>query len=400
MKPFKLLSLLVLIFCLVLAWTACSSSSNGSGNPPPVGPVTDFVYVANTGGAPSTVAAFSADRTTGALTEIAGSPYDAGSSSSAIAVNPAGTFLFVANYSSGDISVLSINPSTGELTPVNGSPFACEFGVDAIAVDPTGRYLFAVTGLTAGMWTYSISAAGALTPNQGSPYNQGFGYGLNNTSITASPDGKYVYVTNSQTGMFPYDHAGIYEFNFDPASGNSTPAVPFSTNVHGVQNTAAFDPSGNFLLVTGSDGPNLMAGVSVFAVDALTGVLTQVPPNNPLYAVLVGHGPAAVITDHSGKFVYIPNTVDATISAFTLDSTGLLTEISGSPFPGGGNGAINGPTGIATDTSGKFLYVCNASNDISVFKIDQSSGALTPVPGSPFSESGSGPHGIVFVHGR
>jgi DNA-binding beta-propeller fold protein YncE len=105
-----------------------------------------------------------------------------------------------------------------------------------------------------------------------------------------------------------------------------------------------------------------------------------------------------VITDHSGKFVYIPNTADATLSAFTLDSSGTLTEISGSPFPSGGNGSINGPTGITTDFAGQFIYVCNASNDISVFKIDKSTGELSPVTGSPFAERGSGPHGIVFVH--
>lgn len=397
MKPLKLLSLLPLLFCLVLALTACSSTSNGSGNPPPVTPATDFVYVANTGGAPSTVSAFSADRTTGALTEIAGSPYDVGASSSAIAADPAGTFLFVANYSSGDISVLSINASTGELTPVNGSPFACEFGVDAIAVDPTGRYLFAVTSLTAGLWTYSISSTGTLTPHQGSPYNQGFGNGLDNTSVAVSPDGNYVYVTNSQPGTFPYINAGIYEFYFDSTSGDSTPATPFSRNVYGMENAVAFEPTGNFLLVTGKNVPGVWGGLTVFSVDASSGVLTQVPPDN-LFSAFVGHEPAAVITDHFGKFVYIPNTVGSTISAFTLDSTGLVTEISGSPFPSGGIGPINGPTGIATDASGNFLYVCNASNDISVFRINQTSGALTPVFGSPFPESGSGPHRIVFVH--
>ncbi|HEY8669886.1 MAG TPA: hypothetical protein VIL63_03525, partial [Terriglobales bacterium] len=59
-------------------------------------------------------------------------------------------------------------------------------------------------------------------------------------------------------------------------------------------------------------------------------------------------------------------------------------------------GSINGPLGIATDNSGKFIYVANASNDISVLTTN-SLGQLTPITGSPFPDGSNAPSAIVFV---
>jgi 6-phosphogluconolactonase (cycloisomerase 2 family) len=146
------------------------------------------------------------------------------------------------------------------------------------------------------------------------------------------------------------------------------------------------------MLVTGTGVFGTVGGVSVFSFNSSTGALTLAAP-----AVQVGTDPSGVVTDNTGHFVYIPNTADATISAFTLDASGTLTSL-GSPVPSGGNGSINGPMDIATDINGRFVYVCNASNDISVFSMNSSTGALTPVGGSPFS-TGNGPHAILFVQG-
>ena len=62
--------------------------------------------------------------------------------------------------------------------------------------------------------------------------------------------------------------------------------------------------------------------------------------------------------------------------------TGALSLIPGSPF----NERLEGGL-VAIDGQGKFLFVLNPkSNDISMFRIDQASGALSEVqPGSPFA---------------
>jgi DNA-binding beta-propeller fold protein YncE len=135
-------------------------------------------------------------------------------------------------------------------------------------------------------------------------------------------------------------------------------------------------------------------GLSIFSLNASTGSLTLVT-GSPFQ---VRDDPAGVAVEASGKYAYVPNTADATISAFIVDSsTGALTPVSGSPFPSGGNGSINGPLGIAADTAGKFMYVCNASNDISAFSINGATGVLTPVGASPFPDGGNAPSAIIFV---
>lgn len=75
-------------------------------------------------------------------------------------------------------------------------------------------------------------------------------------------------------------------------------------------------------------------------------------------------------------------TTTSIISGFSKNSqTGALTLIPGSPFPERLEGGL-----MAIDGQGKFLFVLNPTSDnISMFQIDQVSGALSEVMGSPFS---------------
>lgn len=75
------------------------------------------------------------------------------------------------------------------------------------------------------------------------------------------------------------------------------------------------------------------------------------------------------------------------MAAFSIDPTsGALTAIPGSPFSFGGV-----PISLAIDASGKFLIAGlsprlggGPANCLGVLSIDPGTGALTPVPGSPF----------------
>lgn len=74
------------------------------------------------------------------LTPVVGSPFPAGGLQPiGVAVNSAGTLLFVAN--AGAISVFSIS-SAGALTPVSGSPFAGEPVQYGVTVNSTDTLLF------------------------------------------------------------------------------------------------------------------------------------------------------------------------------------------------------------------------------------------------------------------
>ena len=75
------------------------------------------------------------------------------------------------------------------------------------------------------------------------------------------------------------------------------------------------------------------------------------------------------------KWLY--QVVGLQIQGYSIDgATGALTDITGSPFGLSGTEVAS----LATDSAGKFLFVCAANNDqVEVFSIDQASGALAPV---------------------
>lgn len=91
-----------------------------------------------------------------------------------------------------------------------------------------------------------------------------------------------------------------------------------------------------------------------------------------------------------GNFVYTnDDQFQNTVSAFSVGSDGTLTPVPGSPFATGGNSIDGGPFAtnrIGVAIVGHFLFAANTlSADVSVFKIDSNAGALTLVPGAPFA---------------
>ena len=83
---------------------------------------------------------------------------------------------------------------------------------------------------------------------------------------------------------------------------------------------------------------------------------------------------AVTCSNRAGKYAYVTNFSSGTISAFIIDNnTGTLTPISGSPFV-----TTTHPASVATHPSGKFLYVAdsNANTPLSAYSID-ASGAIT-----------------------
>jgi 6-phosphogluconolactonase (cycloisomerase 2 family) len=77
-----------------------------------------------------------------------------------------------------------------------------------------------------------------------------------------------------------------------------------------------------------------------------------------------------------GKFVYSPNLSGDTLTGFSINqSTGALTPIPGSPFPAG-----SVPQNVAVTPSGKFAYVTNlGGSSISQYSVNPTTGALTSI---------------------
>lgn len=126
----------------------------------------NVLYTSN--GPSGTISAFSIAGS-GALTEIAGSPFTAGSSMAGLAIDSKGQFLYVADTTSNKIASFSIQ-SGGALAPVAGSPFSTDFVPVALALDSAGATLFCANqgGNTVSAFK---TASGVLTQVAGSPFS-------------------------------------------------------------------------------------------------------------------------------------------------------------------------------------------------------------------------------------
>jgi 6-phosphogluconolactonase (cycloisomerase 2 family) len=104
----------------------------------------------------------------GGLTRVAGSPYATGSYPLGIAIDTAGTVLYVANSLDGTISAFHIDSNSGELTEMSGSPFSAGTNSNGLSrcvfdlrVDPGGKVLYSGDACNPAMLSFAIDSVGA-----------------------------------------------------------------------------------------------------------------------------------------------------------------------------------------------------------------------------------------------
>jgi 6-phosphogluconolactonase len=129
--------------------------------------------------------------------------------------------------------------------------------------------------------------------------------------------------------------------------------------------------------------------VLVYRFDADRGTLT---PHDPPFAVTArGAGPRHLAFHPSGRFAYVINELDSTVTVFRYDAAaGVLSEIQTiTTLPGGFSGE-NYPAEVLAHPSGRFLYGSNRGHDsIAIFTIAAETGRLTPAGHQP--SGGKGP---------
>jgi DNA-binding beta-propeller fold protein YncE len=346
----------------------------------------EFAYVVNA--LSNNVSGYSIG-SNGALTPVPGSPFPAGQNPGSVAVDPTGKFAYVVNGSNnvssfGAVSAFSIG-SNGALTPVPGSPFPAGSFPVSVTVDPTGKFAYVVNVFSNGVFgavsAFSISSNGALTPVPGSP----FPAGLVPESLAVDPTGKFAYVANLSSFTSGFGAVSAFSIGSNGAL-TPVPGSPFPAGFHPLSVTV--DPIAKFAYVANEFDNN----VSAYSIGS-NGALTPVP-GSPF--ATIGEDPVSVAVDPTGQFAYVADFGISSgtngVSALSIGSNGALTPVPGSPFTTGG-----GPTSVAVDPTGKFAYVVNSQIvfGVSGYSIG-SNGALTPVPGSPFA-TGSAPHSIAIT---
>jgi 6-phosphogluconolactonase len=248
-----------------------------------------------------------------------------------------------------------------------------------LEIDPKRRVLFAVSevrdsGGTRGgaVSAYKIGSDGKLTL-----INQESTRGAGPCHLALDRTGRFVLAANYGGGsvvVIPVADDGTLSAasDFVQHEGRSVnPNRQEGPHAHHV----ALDPSNRFALVCDLG----LDQVLIYRFDANQGKLT---PNDPPFARLrPGAGPRHLAFHPDGRFVYVINELDSTITVFESNADhGALAEIETvSTLPPKFDGQ-NTTAEIAVHPNGQFLYGSNRGHDsIAVFEIDRNTGKLTYV---------------------
>lgn len=161
------------------SFQGCSPRANFCGGAVSISGNNHLYYVSSTFDG---VAEFKINPTTGALTELTSSPApNPAHSGLGVRVAPNGKHLYVnapSQFGQSFVVAYTINTTTGALTKVTGSPFKVPGTDNFMDIDETGKFLYTANGSTVSGFHIN-STTGALTAVPGSPYSA-----LGNTGIT------------------------------------------------------------------------------------------------------------------------------------------------------------------------------------------------------------------------
>src|SRR5271169_4629606 len=295
-----------------------------------------------------------------------------------LAIDPTGRFLYAVNEvpsykgaSSGAVSAFSINPQTGKLSSLNEVPSR---GADPcyIAFDKTGKYALVANYTGGSVAVFPVQADGhigessAFVQHSGSSVNKERQEGPHAHWIETTPGNRFAIAVD--LGL---DELLVYRF--DASKGSLTPNdPPYASLDHGAgPRHLAFHPDGKFAYVVNE----LQSSITTFTYDASRGALQKLATVTTLPKGFSGSNDAAEIKIHpNGKFLFASNRGHDSIAVFSIDShTGALTQVDHFSTQG------KTPRNFEIDPTGKFLFVANQdSNNVVVFRIDPNDGRLTP----------------------
>lgn len=364
---------LLLFLAALLSPPALAASASGAERATPSGKY--IVYVGTyTGPQSKGIYAFRFDASTGELASLG--LMAESTNPSFLAVDPSGRFLYavneISNYQaqkSGGVSAFAIDRKTGKLTFLNEVP-SRGAGPCYVTLDKTGRYVLVANYDGGSVAIFPVAPDGRL--GEASAFVQHTGHSVNPQrqecphahAIELSPDNRFALAAD--LGL---DELLVY--HFDPSGGTLAPNNPPSAKVEpgAGPRHLAFHPSGKFVYVINE----MQSSVTAFAYDV--GAVRNLGTVSTLPKEFKGNNDAAEIAVYpTGRFLYGSNRGHDSIAVFTIDpAAGTLTPVEYASTQG------KTPRNFAIDSTGSYLLAANQdSNSVVVFRIDAKTGHLIP----------------------
>ncbi|MBD2727535.1 beta-propeller fold lactonase family protein [Nostoc sp. FACHB-892] len=298
-----------------------------------------------------------------------------------VTVSPDGKFLYAAGYNDSAVAVFARNTETGKLSFVEFKKDDID-GVDGLAsatsvtVSPDGKFLYATGSGDSAVAVFARNAeTGKLSFVEFKKDGIDGADGLAGAeSATVSPDGKFLYasgLSDLAVAVFARNaetgKLSFVEFKKDGIDGVDGLAGIYSVTV---------SPDGKFLYTTGFGD----SAVAVFARNTETGKLSFIEfKKDGIDGVdgLAGADSATVSPD--GKFLYASGYNESAVAVFARNTeTGKLSFVE---FKKDGIDGIDGLASVESITvspDGKFLYAVGYDDSaIAVFARNAETGKLS-----------------------
>ena len=258
------------------------------------------------------VRSFAFDPATGALSAV-NERSAGGAGTTHVSFDPAGTWVMVANYTGGNMSILPID-AAGVLGPPADTKASGEKSHWA-GTNPSGTHVFVPALGTDAVSQYILDGStGKLTSNGVAPVPKGAGP----RHLAFHPSEKWAYLINELA-------ISVTAMDFDKASGKltakgTTSALPAGQGAAGVSGAEiALHPSGKFVYAS-TRGYNSIAAFHVASTDGALTLVANVPTG--------GDRPRSFAIDPGGTLLFAANQVAAAIVGFRIDSaSGALTPL-------------------------------------------------------------------------
>ncbi|MEO8606461.1 MAG: lactonase family protein [Chloroflexota bacterium] len=279
----------------------------------------------------------------------------------------------VSSWPEGLCYAYRIDPASGALTYINMQPTlgraACH-----VSLDHSDNYvLIANYGGPIGVAVLPVRADGGVAPASSAAIHDGSGPMTNRQDVPHShciqPDAANRYVFVSDLGIDK-----LMSYRLDSQNGQLTPNNPPSVSLAPGAGPRHFvwHPNGKFAYII----QELNSTMTALAYDAASGSFQVLQTVSTLPEGFNGISScAAVQIAASGKFLYGSNRFQDSIVIYAIDDqTGLLTLVGHQSTQG------KTPRDFAIDPTGTYLLVANQDSDTVVtFRIDPATGRLQDI---------------------
>ena len=250
----------------------------------------------------------------GAQADTVDSTVTVGYDAWAVAINPAGTFAYVANASSNTVSKINLATDT-VATTITGisSPYV-------LAINPAGTFAYVAT------YSGTVKKVDLATDTVVATITVGSAP----MGLAINPAGTFAYVSNNVVPSGTVKKVDL-----------ATDTVVATVAVGSAPSGVVVNPAGTFAYV-GNSNSGTVSKISL-ANDTVVATIT------------VGEGVKSLAINPAGTFAYVTNQTSGTVSKINLATDTVVATIAIGPDT----------RGVAVNPAGTFAYVANGTSSVS-----------------------------------